>query len=313
MYRRLNKGTAPPNAETQARIRLFINERQRHLLRMPGMDQLRADVLAFDSVASQQQYAVPEQGIARIERIWDTTNRFALQQRTKGWLRATDANPPEGLSLYWIPVSYAQVHSQPGTGVEVFVKSTSASDVNRCYVEGITEDGDRKKAEVTMTGVTAVSLDTTITTWIRIDKFYLSEAAVGTVTLHETSGAGDELGEIGIGDTSAKYLSFLLYPTPSAVITYTMDVQVGVNDMVNQLDEPLLPTDFHDLLAIGARLDEYEHTDDSRRRLAEIEWDEGVKALKNFIQNPPEYRPRMGGTTRRPTVGGWNPADVIST
>ena len=310
VYRRLNKNASVPNAETQARIREFLNTRHRMLLRMPGMDELRSDVLTVTSVAGQQVYAVPEQGVARIDRVWDPTNRMPLAQRTKSWLRNTDPVPPSGTPVAWIPASFTQVHTQPTAAAEVFAISTSANDTNEVYVEGRVTGGDRRRASVIMTGTTGVSLDTTITNWIQIDKFYLAEEAQGTVTLHTSSGAGTQLSYITIGDTYAKFWSFYLYPTPSAVVTYNVDVVLGVFDMRNPLDEPLLPLDFHDLLAVGARLDEYEHTDDDRRRLAEVEWDQGVKALKAFVQNPPEYRPRMlGWSRRRVSIGGWNQPD----
>lgn len=307
VYRRLNKGVNPPNAETQARIRLFINERHRRILR--DYPRLRDDVIAFDTVASEPQYAIPEQGIVRINRICDVLNHRVLQQQPLAWLRAMDPNPPEGTPYVWVPNGYMQVHTQPADASEVFVKSTSASDVNRCYVEGMVTGGDRRVAEVTMTGVTAVSLDATIATWAQIDKFYLSEAAVGTVTLHADSGAGDELSQIAIGDTYAKFLSFLLYPTPSDVLTYTADIMRGIGDMSHPLDEPLLPADFHDLIAIGARLDEYEHTDDARRRLAEVEWDEGLKALTSWMVATPSTRIDLNGITQPApsSLGRWFP------
>lgn len=310
VYRRLNKNASVPNHETQQRIRTFINERHRMLLRK--FSHLRDTTLAFDTVAGIQAYALPEQGIARVNRIWDTTNDYSLEQRSLGWLRSVDPDPPQATPTYWIPEGYAQVHTQPDDASEVFVTSTSASDVNRCYVEGMITGGHRRTAEVTMTGTTAVSLSATIANWIQIDKFYLSEDAVGTVTLHADSGAGDELSKIAIGDTYAKYLSFLLYPTPSAVVEYACDVTRWIADMVNPLDEPLLPADFHDLLSIGARLDEYEHSDDSRRRLAEVEWDEGVKDLTSWLVAHPSVRidlnTEMARAGERSRLGPWYPA-----
>ncbi len=309
VYRRLNKSVSQPDANTQARIRLFINERHRRLLRQFPM--LRDDVIAFDCVADQPSTAIPEQGIARINRIWDETNRITLEERSLAWLRTVDPLPTSGLPVAWIPMSYTQVHTQPDDAAEVFVVSTSASDVNRCYVEGTTTGGFRQRAEVTMTGVTAVTLSATITDWVQIDKFYLSEAAAGTVTLHADSGLGDELSTIASGDTYATFFTFLLWPTPSTAIIYTADIQRTVFDMVNPLDEPLLPDDFHDLLAIGARLDEYEHTDDARRRLAEVEWDEGLKSLTSWIVARPSTKIDLNAqlVPRRSTLGPWFPAD----
>lgn len=309
VYRRLNKNASVANAETQQRIRGFINERQRDIL--VDYPQLRDTTLSFDSVASTQAYALPEQGIARINRIWETTNDQFLEQQSMTWFRRAVPDPQTGTPWAWVPDSGVQVHTQPSNASEVFVDSTSASDVNRCFVEGLITGGHRRTVEVTMTGVTAVSIATSITSWIQIDKFYLSEAAVGTVTLHEDASGGTELSRIAIGDTYAKYLSFLLYPTPSAVVAYTADVSRGIFDMVNPLDEPLLPQDFHLMLAVGARLDEYEHTDDGRRRIAEVEWDRWTKKLTSWIVAHPSVRIDLnaeGGGSGASRLGGMFPA-----
>lgn len=308
LYRRLNKNVAVPNGETQARLRAFLNQRHRRLLR--DFPFLREDTITFASVASTAQYALPEQGIARINRIYETTNQLRLVQRTRDWLRTTDPSPDSGTPVAWIPNGYAQVHTQPSNASEIFVDSDSASDVNRCYIEGVVTGGYKRKAEVTMTGTTAVTLDSSITSWIRIDKFYLSEAAVGTVTLHEDASGGTELSKIAIGDTYAKYHSVTLWPTPAAVITYTCDITRAITDMVSPLDEPLLPEEFHDLLAIGARVDEYEHTDDARWQKAAVEWDEGVKALTSFLIAHPDRTINLNGQTvpEFSRLGSWFPA-----
>jgi hypothetical protein len=288
IYRRTNKNASVPNAETQARIIGFINDRHRDVL--TDFPQLRDETFTFPTVDSQQQYALPEHGIASISRIVDRSNRIRLVQKSDDWLDTVDPNPESGTSIVWVPQSYTQVHTQPSAACEVFIKSTSASDVNRAYVEGYDSGGYRRTAEVTMTGVTAVSLDTTITTWIQIDKVYLSEEAVGTVTLHSVSGAGTQLSKIAIGDTYAKFISFLLWPTPSAVVTLSARIRRAIGEMSKPTDEPLLPIDFHQMLAVGARLDEYEHTDDSRRGLAETEWDRWHKKLTTHLVATPDTR-----------------------
>jgi hypothetical protein len=312
VYRRLNKNVTVPNQETQARIRQFINDRHRDLLTdFPG---LCDDVITFASVASQQRYALPEQGIAQIQRIWETTNDRPLEIRDRSWLRVNDADPQTGTPCAWIPVSQTQVHTQPSNASEVFVDSDSASDTCRAYVEGIVTGGYRRKAEVTMTGTTAVTLDSTITSWIQIDKFYLSEEAVGTVTLHEDASGGTELSKIVPGDTYSTFHTFYLYPTPSAVVTYYVDIKRAVFEMANPLDEPLLPVNFHQMLAIGARLDEYEHNDDpARRQIAETEWDRWHKKLTTYVVSKPSTTIDLNaepGMPSRSRLGAWYPADL---
>ena len=57
VYRRLNKNAAVPNAETQTRIRDFLNSRHRRLLRLPGMDELRSDTLTQPTPAMRAAIA----------------------------------------------------------------------------------------------------------------------------------------------------------------------------------------------------------------------------------------------------------------
>lgn len=266
LARRLNKNATTLDSATNTRVGDFLNEAHRELLSETGMAKLRDDVLTFATVASQQTYAIPEQGIAKIHRIWEPTTARKLRKRSLAWLREVDANPPTGIPDFWIPLSYTQVAVQPSNASEVFVKSTSGSDTTQtCYVEGVITGGYRRTASVTLTGTTGVSLNTAITNFIEIDKFYLSATAVGTVTLLEDSGSGTELSRIAIGDTYAKYLSFLLYQTPSTAVTHSMDVTRGIADMSQDTDEPLIPEDFHDLLLDMAVLKELVKGDDPER------------------------------------------------
>lgn len=268
LARRLNKNAAALDTLTSARLGDFINESHREILSEAGMAKLRDAVLTFSTVASQQPYALPEQGIAKINRIWTPTNPRRLIKRSLAWLREVDAQAATiaGLPIYWIPLSYVQVATQPADASEIFVKSTAAGDTTQtCYIEGIITGGYRRTASVVLTGTTAVTLSASITNFIEIDKCYLSATAVGTVTLHEDSGSGTELARIAIGDLYARYLSFLLYLTPSAVETMYVDITRGINDMVNDTDEPLIPEDFHDLLLDMAELKELTKGDDEKR------------------------------------------------
>lgn len=308
LARRRNKNATTLDSATDTRLGDFLNESHRELLSEVGMARLRDDILTFATVASQQRYAVVEQGIAKIHRIWETTNDHRLKKRSLAWLRETDADPPTGVPDYWIPLSSTQVAVQPADASEIFVKSTAAGDTGTCRIEGIITGGYRRTASVTMTGVTAVSLSTLITSFIEIDKFYLSVAAVGTVTLHEDSGTGTELARLAIGDAYARYLSFLLYPTPAAVVTHSMDVTRSIADMSQDFDEPLIPEDFHDLLLDMADLKELTKGDDpDRHRLVEAH---RVKRRNEFREwvfgggDPEDGSDASGGSN----LGSWFPA-----
>lgn len=300
---------------TKTRYADAINEAHRGLLRMPGMEKLRYGLITFATVASTPQYALPTQGIARINTIRDTTNRRKLEYRTLAWYRESVPVSYNGLPWAWIPLGYVEVATQPSDASEVFAKSTSAGDTTQTmFVEGIITGGFYRTASVTLTGTTAVSLNSAITNFIQITKCYLSAAAVGIVTLLEDSGAGTELARIAIGDLRAQYYSFLLEYTPSAVVTYTCDVLRSIPDMSQDTDEPLLPEDFHSLLIDGAELRELRKQDDPQRwQLVKAAFDDGVRDLKTFVNAHPDWRPtwRGGQPVGLSTLGGFYPADAV--
>jgi hypothetical protein len=309
LARRLNKTAGTLVTDTGTRFKDRLNERHRELLRMPGMGSLRWGNIAVASVASQQGYAVPMQGVARIDRGYDPSNRIKLTRKDLSWFREVDPNPMTGQPEYIVETGNVQVHTQPSDASEVFVKSTSASDTTQtCYVEGFITGGYRRTASVTLTGATAVSLASTITNWILVDKVYLSAAGAGIVTLHEDSGAGTELSRIAIGDTWGSFLSFLLYPTPSAVVTYRLDITRTIPTLTNDTDEFWIHEDFHDVVIDGAEMDELVKSDDaSRFQMVRDRWMQGKKDLKTWVQDHPDWRPVMTGghLGRRPVEQNW--------
>lgn len=294
---------------TDTRYGEALNEAYRSMLRKPGRESLRYGQVTFASVASQKLYALPEQGIARINRISETTNDLTLTYKTPEWLDSVAPDPTEGTPVFWIPRGYVPVHTQPSNASSVFVDSTSASDTNTAYVEGITSGGYYQSKSVTMTGTTAVNISSAVSDWIVITKFYLSAAAVGTVTLHEDASGGTELSKIAIGDTAAKFIAFQLYLTPSAVITYTADVLRAITDMSNDTDEPWLPEDFHDLLIDKAELKELKKQDDPNRYvLLTGEVKRAEADLDSFLNNHPDWRPFNTEPPQFSSLGAFYPA-----
>lgn len=298
---------------TKTRYAHALNESHRTLLRMQGMEKLRYGVLTFASVADQKLYALPAQGVARINRITEATNDRKLDYRTADWLDTVSPDPVPGTPWAWIPRGYAEVHTQPSDASSVFVDSTSASDTTQtAYVEGITAGGYYQSKSVTLTGLTAVNISAAVTDWIHITKFYLSAAAAGIVTLHEDASGGTELSKIAIGDVRAQFHAFQLFHTPSAVITYTADILRSIPDMANDTDEPLLPEDFHDLLIDMAELKELRKQDDPNRYamlLADVT--RGKRDLVSFVVNHPDWKPTWDGNRSEfSSLGAWFPADV---
>ena len=298
-------------AATATRYADSLNATHRAMLRQHGMDRLRQAVTTLASVTDTQQYALPVQGVARINRIFEGTNDRKLEYRPLAWLRVSDPDPVSGSPYIWIPAGYQDVHTQPANASEVFVKSTASGSTQTAYIEGMTSGGYQRSASALLNGTTAVSLDSAITDWVLITKFYLSAAGAGTVTLHEDSGSGTELSKLAIGDTRAQFTSVFLYPTPSSAITYSVDFTRSIPEMSNDTDEPLIPEDFHDVLIDGAELQELRKSDDpSRWELVNRAYKEGVRELRTFVTAHPDWKPRWGlpvdGFSR---LGGHYPAD----
>ena len=295
VFRRLNFQDSPASA-VKTRIDGFINQRHRRILAMPGLSRLRDDNLTFASVASQAIYAMGP-AVSRIKAIYDaTTNQLKLTERTLQWLRTVDPRLNEsGTPEAWIPLSIKQTQKQPSAACDLHVISTSASDGAgvTCFVEYTRTGGYRASTSHALNGLTDVALTSTGDV-IEVDKFYLSTNAVGTVTLLDGL-AGNVLATIPIGQEYARYLTIQLWPTPSAVVTYNVDYTREIFDMSNSTDEPLLPPDFHYLLSVGARLDEYEKMNDERLPVAQREWDLGISKLRNYVLNSPDYVIVPGG------------------
>lgn len=298
--RRLNYSDVPPPA-VKSRLDGFVNQRHRQILAMPGMARLRDDSITFASVASQSTYAMGP-AVSRINTIYDgTTNQLKLEERTIQWLRRVDprlasAGTPEA----WIPLSIKQTQAQPAT-TGLWAVSTSASDTQQVFVESVRTGGyGNVSAATTLTGTSRVQIGT-LTDHLGVEKFYLSTPAIGAVSLYDAVTAGNLLATIPIGSMYARYLTIQLWPTPSGVVTYTVDYTREIADMVNASDEPLLPPDFHYLLSVGVRLDEYEKLDDQRRVLMQDQWDKGIKRLQHYVINSGDYL-IVPGESRRPRL-----------
>lgn len=313
IYRRLGYATTTPDTATQTRIRALINETQNEILSEPGMETLLHDEVTFASVASTAQYSLP-QAVARIAEIYDTTNQRRLYPMDLAEYRSRYPSPTAitGLSEAWVHLGFAAVASQPSNASALFVDSTAAGDSGTAYIEGYRTGGYFRSVSVTMTGVTAVNISSTTSDWIEITKFYLSAAAVGTVTLVEDAEGGTVLATIPIGQTQARYRLIALAPTPSAAVTYTVDFERDVQDMANANDEPLLPPRFHRLLAVGARMREYEKQDQARYKVAQLEYLNGLRKLKYFLNSQAVGRPNLRGVNRPQVsrLGGWYPPDT---
>lgn len=309
LYRRTDMNATSIPASIVTRMTAFVNTTHRQLLSTPGLDVLRDDQLTFASVATQARYGLPP-AISRIEGITDRTTMLKLSQSALSEIRAMDpglvqTGPPDT----YVNLGYQQVANQPSAATGLWAVSTSAGDVQNCFIETVRTGGyERVGAATVLTGVARVALGA-LTDHIEVVKFYLDSAAVGAVSLYDAAVAGNELARIPIGGTYARYLAIHLYPTPASAITYYVDYVREVPDMANASDEPLLPQDFHYLLVEGALLKEWTKLDDTRRSAALTDYNKGLAALKYFVNCPPDFLPSRNGSRReRSRFGAYFPA-----
>ena len=306
LVRRTNKNTTLDTA-TKNRLIDFLNERQLRILSMPGTAHLRDVTLTFDSVQSQADYTFPN--LSKIKRITDTTNDRVLYEMTESDMRFADPQQQEGTPEAFVWRGRRAVAQQPSNASSLFVDSTSASDTGTAYIEGVITGGYPRSASVSMTGTTAVNISSAISTWIRVDKFYLSAAAVGTVTLHEDSDGGTELARITIGQTSTDYFGISLWKTPSeSSIAYLVDGVRHAPTLAQDTDVPLLPEDFHDLLLLGALMDEYQHMNDPRYDVVAREYLQRERAFKYWLAETATGQ--MGPFEKPSRLGAWTASGV---
>lgn len=300
-----------------SRLTRFLNEGHRAILAEPGLERLvdSDDPFSVASVANQARYVLPE-AVAAIRSMSEHTNDRTLDALSLDQYRRYEPNPTTvtGTPTHYVPIGKVHVALQPSNASELFVLSTSASDTTQtAYVEGIITGGYRRTASVTLTGTTAVSLSSAIPSFIEVEDFYLSAAAVGTVTLLEDSGVGTELARITIGQRRPTYYGFYLWPTPAAVVTYLVDYRRALIDLVNATDAPSLPADFHPMLVAYAVMREFEtKREPARVVVAKARYDRYLSRLKYSTQWTSDELPVLGRgrTLGRSRLGGWYPADT---
>ena len=317
VYRYLNKATASPDSTTQTRVRGFLADTIREVLSTSGFERLRFATLTFDSVAAQDTYGLPV-AFAKIARVVNRTNQRHLVERDLSWLRDVNPSPTitSGTPEAYILKGWQASQLQPSNASELFAKSSSGSDTTqKVYLEGYVTGGLPRissSSGVTLTGTTAVSLGSTITTWEAITKFYSDAVGAGIISLHEDSGSGTTLAQIAIGKTSSLYASIALWPTPSGVVTYHVDGLRTITDLAQSADPVPWPEDFHQLAVYGACYRECARLQDDRIATFKPLYDAELRRLKGWVWHDassrlvPRWVPTGGGVSN---LGGWFPAD----
>ncbi len=310
-YRRLRYASSP-DAAVVTRIKAMVNETHEELLARPGMSPLLYGSMTVASEADRPRYGLS--GVAQVRSVTETTNDQALPMRSLAWYRATNPDPASntGVPEFVIPLGIVAVEQVPAvTGTGLWAVSSSASDtVPTVTIDAIRVNGyPHSPSATTLTGTTRVQIGT-LTDYIDVTQFQLSAACVGDIRLYDAASSGNVLAVIPRGQTTSRYWGFILTPTPSDAVTYTADVEREVQTLTADTDEPLLPPRFHRLLAMGARLKEYEYLQDDRRAIAEQEYVVGVHQMHYAVTCPQDYIAVPGGQTDHvgSNLGPWFPA-----
>ena len=313
MYATLGYQSAPA-LEVQQRLLGSLNKTHRMILREPSLSMLR-DTLApitFASVASQNAYGIPP-SISRISSLTDRTTNRLLTPMSLGNLRENDPGlTASGTPWAWVALGRGPLKFRPAaTGL--WAASSSASDTTATVQIAGVRTGGLLSGDIStlLTGTSRVALGT-FTDYEDVISVSLSQTAVGLVTLYDAATSGNTLAQIAIGQLAPEYLRIQLYPTPTAVVTYYVDGQIVIPDLSDGQDIPLLPEDFHDVLAIGALIDEYQRKGDAERvKTFSQDFDRGLNRLKHQIATTRDDVPVMGQHVRRrfSRFGAWTPAD----
>jgi hypothetical protein len=297
--------TTAASSAQRTRVRRHLNSWQREILTRPGHARLLRDSeYTFASVASQHTYGL---GIpmGRILGIHERTNESLLALRDLAWLRRTDP----GLSANGDPASayilrgWFPVQAHPASALDVWAKSSSAADTTQVLDWEFTlATMQRVSGNTTLNGTTAVQLGTA-TNIVEIVKLSMRTTAAGTVTVHEDTGTGATLLTLPIGQQFGRFLHVQLWPTPAAVVTYRLDCTREIEDMVQDTDQPLLPRDFHPILALGAEYEEWRKLSDDRAQMVYQDLEKRLRSLNAWLWDLPDAT--MGVAPGRSRLGSW--------
>lgn len=314
LYRRLNYATTPAT-EVSTRLTAFVNASLQELMSEAGVGAWltrNEPPVTFDTVVGQAVYASP---VARIDAISDRSNRERLTLQSMDWYRRVDPDPTAhtGRPESWVPLGFSAVATPPvpsdpqATGL--WAVSTSASDTAIVVrLDTVRTGGVTFSGSATLTGTSRVQISS-LTDHTQVAKFSLSAAAVGAVSLYTMSSGGTALATIAIGQTFSRYQALALWPTPSSVLTYTVDSERELADLSSATDEPPLPARFHRVLIDGALQREYEKREQPElSELARRRYEQGVRDWRYFVTCPPDYLPVLGRSrVERSRLGGNYP------
>ncbi len=252
-YERLGYGDSA-DSKVVARIRHYINDAHRGILGKKQFEICRRGVLPVTTTANSKYLALPF-WCSRVNGIRYPANDRDLDEVSLAKLRAID--PGDRLtggfpSLYAIISLVSAVVRPPADASQIWVKSSAVGDTTQSVIiEGISSAGYPYRETVALNGTTAVQVGSAAD-WSWVSKFYLSAITAGNITLYEDSGTGTVLSVIPADKTAARYTLLRIYPTPSDALSLEIDCEVKVLDMADANDEPLIPEEHHEILALMA-------------------------------------------------------------
>jgi hypothetical protein len=314
--RRCDKNPTAPDPETQARLRMFINDRYREVMRLPGVIDLRDEVLVpgpmkitAGTTAGQNRLVLPDT-VRAITNVVDSTHRVKLTRVSMSWIRERDPSEPGtsmGTPTHYAILNHNAVKEQPAS-IHLEVSSDSFLDDGVVSIEYQDHYGAFRVEKATLTGVSPMPVPGAAATMVfrmsvdRPPDGQIKLVAVQTNQTLLTIQPNSMSSQTNNPHTSSGW-TLWLWPTPSGVFNITVDGTMPRAAMVDWMDEPMLPEDFHTVLVWGACEDEMLHMDDNRAGAFADRWRKDISALKGFLHQVRGERLIPRGS--RPA--GWSP------
>jgi len=293
-------------SEPRTRVKDELNAWQRRILTRPGFSRLLRDSEnTFTTVAGQRTYGL---GLAmgRLLGVQAVVDRTVLALRDTAWLRRAGVLSSLGTASAYVPRGWFPVQQQPG-GSLVRAQSSSAADTTQVVDwTFITPTLNRISGSTTLAGVAPVILGTPTSNATEIVRLTLRTPAAGTVTF-DANGGALELLRLAAGETFSRFFHIELFPTPGSALEYRIDYTREILDMVQDSDQPLLPPDYHHLLALGAEYDEWRKLSDDRMGPAKQDLEQEIRSLNAWLWDLPDDS--QLGRIPISRLGGNYPAD----
>ena len=278
-------------SEPRTRVKAELNAWQRRILTRPGFSRLLRDSeFTFHSVVNQRTYGL---GLAmgRLLGIQAIDDRRVLALRDTSFLRRAGTTDTLGTPTCYIPRGWFPVKQHPVAG-SLWVASLNAADTTQIIDWEVTVSTggaggiERRRGFGTLNGTTPVQLFF----WgapMEVTRLSMRTPAVGGVFFGDVSG-GQTVLMLPAGEIAARFLHVELFPTPASALGYRIDYTREITDMVQDTDQPLLPTDYHHLLALGAEYDEWRKLSDDRMIVAKQDLEQELKSLNAWLWDLPD-------------------------